>query len=259
MLPAVAYAARAAAMGFRAGGRPSAAHRWPRRQPRASSRDDARADTRAAPLAAAEGIDVIPLKGPVLAEAVYPDAALRPFSDLDLLVRPADRSARRRRPARARLRAAGRRALLGFRHRLRRRDRLRVGRRRADRPALGIADRGALRVEPGGGRRRVGARGADHAGRGARPGPGARGSRPSSRHALRRAPLADRTAAPVGPGAGAGADLGSTGRGSWPAPGLARAAGALLHALLGARPPSRRRCRGRCWPACAGGGRAPRC
>ena len=40
---------------------------------------------------AAEGIDVIPLKGPVLAEAVYPDAALRPFRDLDLLVRPEDR------------------------------------------------------------------------------------------------------------------------------------------------------------------------
>ena len=40
---------------------------------------------------AAEGIDIIPLKGPVLAETVYPDPALRPFSDLDLLVRPADR------------------------------------------------------------------------------------------------------------------------------------------------------------------------
>ena len=40
---------------------------------------------------AADGIDVIVLKGPVLAERVYPDPALRPFSDLDLLVRPADR------------------------------------------------------------------------------------------------------------------------------------------------------------------------
>ena len=40
---------------------------------------------------AADGIDVIALKGPVLAETVYPDPALRPFSDLDLLVRPADR------------------------------------------------------------------------------------------------------------------------------------------------------------------------
>ena len=34
---------------------------------------------------------MIVLKGPVLAETVYPDPALRPFSDLDLLVRPADR------------------------------------------------------------------------------------------------------------------------------------------------------------------------
>ena len=32
------------------------------------------------------GISVIPLKGPVLAEMLYPDPALRPFSDLDLLV-----------------------------------------------------------------------------------------------------------------------------------------------------------------------------
>jgi hypothetical protein len=40
---------------------------------------------------AAAGVDVIVLKGPVLAESVYPDPALRPFSDLDLLVRPADR------------------------------------------------------------------------------------------------------------------------------------------------------------------------
>jgi len=32
------------------------------------------------------GIQSVPLKGPVLAEALYPDPALRPFSDLDLLV-----------------------------------------------------------------------------------------------------------------------------------------------------------------------------
>ncbi len=40
---------------------------------------------------AADGLEVIVLKGPVLADSVYPDPALRPFSDLDLLVRPADR------------------------------------------------------------------------------------------------------------------------------------------------------------------------
>jgi hypothetical protein len=40
---------------------------------------------------AAERLAVIVLKGPVLAESVYPDPALRPFSDLDLLVRPEDR------------------------------------------------------------------------------------------------------------------------------------------------------------------------
>jgi hypothetical protein len=39
----------------------------------------------------AAGIAVIVLKGAVLAEAAYPDPALRPFSDLDLLVRSADR------------------------------------------------------------------------------------------------------------------------------------------------------------------------
>lgn len=32
----------------------------------------------------------IPLKGPVLAELLYPDPAVRPCSDLDLLIRPAD-------------------------------------------------------------------------------------------------------------------------------------------------------------------------
>jgi len=36
----------------------------------------------------AAGVPVIPLKGPVLAETLYPDPALRPFSDLDLLIRP---------------------------------------------------------------------------------------------------------------------------------------------------------------------------
>ena len=40
---------------------------------------------------AANDLAVIVLKGPVLAETVYPDPALRPFSDLDLLVRPEDR------------------------------------------------------------------------------------------------------------------------------------------------------------------------
>lgn len=39
----------------------------------------------------AEGLPVMVLKGPALAETVYPDPTLRPFSDLDLLVRPADR------------------------------------------------------------------------------------------------------------------------------------------------------------------------
>lgn len=37
-----------------------------------------------------EGITVVPLKGPILAESLYPDPALRPFSDLDLLVRKRD-------------------------------------------------------------------------------------------------------------------------------------------------------------------------
>jgi hypothetical protein len=39
----------------------------------------------------AERIPAIVLKGPALAETVYPDPALRPFGDLDVLVRPADR------------------------------------------------------------------------------------------------------------------------------------------------------------------------
>jgi hypothetical protein len=37
-----------------------------------------------------EGIAVMPLKGPVLAEALYLDPVLRPFSDLDILVRKQD-------------------------------------------------------------------------------------------------------------------------------------------------------------------------
>jgi len=90
VLPAVAYAARAA--------------RWDSVPAAARQRlTDGLAASRARHLVmtreltrvlrhwAAEGIDVIPLKGPVLAEAVYPDAALRPFRDLDLLVRPEDR------------------------------------------------------------------------------------------------------------------------------------------------------------------------
>ncbi len=39
-----------------------------------------------------EGLAVIVLKGPALAEAIYPDPALRPFTDLDLLIPRADRS-----------------------------------------------------------------------------------------------------------------------------------------------------------------------
>ena len=38
----------------------------------------------------AAGIAVVPLKGPVLAESLYSDPVLRPFSDLDLLVRRQD-------------------------------------------------------------------------------------------------------------------------------------------------------------------------
>ena len=38
----------------------------------------------------AHAIDAIPYKGPVLAEAVYGDLALREFYDLDVLLRPAD-------------------------------------------------------------------------------------------------------------------------------------------------------------------------
>lgn len=39
---------------------------------------------------AAEGVAVIPLKGPFLADTLYPHPALRPFSDVDLLIRPED-------------------------------------------------------------------------------------------------------------------------------------------------------------------------
>ena len=38
----------------------------------------------------AHGVPLIPLKGLVLAEALYPHPALRPISDLDLLIRPED-------------------------------------------------------------------------------------------------------------------------------------------------------------------------
>src|SRR5579864_2148720 len=38
----------------------------------------------------AHGIDAVPYKGPVLAETLYGDLALREFSDLDVLVRPGD-------------------------------------------------------------------------------------------------------------------------------------------------------------------------
>ena len=43
----------------------------------------------------AEGVPVIPLKGPPLAESLYPDPALRSSFDLDLLIRPADFGASR--------------------------------------------------------------------------------------------------------------------------------------------------------------------
>jgi hypothetical protein len=36
------------------------------------------------------GVPAIPLKGPALAERLYPDPAARPFTDLDLLIRPRD-------------------------------------------------------------------------------------------------------------------------------------------------------------------------
>ncbi|HEX8070956.1 MAG TPA: nucleotidyltransferase family protein [Pyrinomonadaceae bacterium] len=41
-------------------------------------------------LFAAHGVEAMPYKGPALAEALYGDAALRQFSDLDILVRRAD-------------------------------------------------------------------------------------------------------------------------------------------------------------------------
>jgi len=41
-------------------------------------------------LLAARGLTAVPLKGPALAERLYPDPALRPSVDLDVLVAPAD-------------------------------------------------------------------------------------------------------------------------------------------------------------------------
>ena len=38
----------------------------------------------------AEGIEAVPFKGPLLALSAYGDSAMRQFSDLDLLIRPAD-------------------------------------------------------------------------------------------------------------------------------------------------------------------------
>jgi hypothetical protein len=101
VLPAVAYAATAGQWG----GVPSEARRrlaGGLTASRARHLVMTRELTRALRRCAAEDIDVIVLKGPVLAETVYPDPALRPFSDLDLLVRPADR-----RRADAALRALG--------------------------------------------------------------------------------------------------------------------------------------------------------
>ena len=39
---------------------------------------------------AASGIDTVVLKGPVLVRTVYPEAALRPYSDVDLMIRDVD-------------------------------------------------------------------------------------------------------------------------------------------------------------------------
>jgi len=47
---------------------------------------------RIAPRLAAAGLPLIVLKGPALAECVYPSAALRPYRDVDLLVRRGDES-----------------------------------------------------------------------------------------------------------------------------------------------------------------------
>lgn len=41
----------------------------------------------------AQGIQAVVLKGPVIAETYYPDAALRPYGDLDLLIRESDLAA----------------------------------------------------------------------------------------------------------------------------------------------------------------------
>jgi len=38
----------------------------------------------------AEGVTALPLKGPAVAAALYPDPTLRPYSDIDILVRPAE-------------------------------------------------------------------------------------------------------------------------------------------------------------------------
>jgi hypothetical protein len=200
---------------------------------------------------ATSDLAVIVLKGPVLAETVYPDPALRPFSDLDLLVRPEDR-----RRADLALRALGYQPLadehswdfdIAF-------DGATVYESAAGvRVDLhwGAADGGTLRVARAGGRGGVGSRGGAHAGGRARAGPGARGSRTASRHALRGPSLADRTAASVGPGAGARAH----------ADRLVRAA-ATRTSLAGSAPPCSSRscrcplflpmsCRGECWGACA--------
>jgi hypothetical protein len=90
VLPAVAYAASTAGWSTV----PAAARRHladalvaSRARHLVMTRELARALHRCA----SDGIDVMTLKGPVLAETVYPDPALRPFSDLDLLVRPSDR------------------------------------------------------------------------------------------------------------------------------------------------------------------------
>lgn len=43
-----------------------------------------------------EGLDALPVKGPVMAEALYGDAGLRHFADLDIAIRPRDVAAARR-------------------------------------------------------------------------------------------------------------------------------------------------------------------
>lgn len=71
------------------GAPPLVQERWRRRLVESVGRQLALGRELARLLGAFEGprLPVIPLKGPVLAETLYADPALRPFSDLDLLIR----------------------------------------------------------------------------------------------------------------------------------------------------------------------------